>query len=84
MASIKIKNITKIYPGDVLAVDDCSLDIPDKEFVILVGPSGCGKSTMLRMIAGLEEITKGELYIGDRMVNDVPPKNRDIAMVFQN
>ena len=84
MASISIKNITKIYPGDVLAVDDCSLDIPDKEFVILVGPSGCGKSTMLRMIAGLEEITKGELYIGDRMVNDVPPKNRDIAMVFQN
>jgi len=84
MASISIKNITKIYPGDVLAVDDCSLDIPDKEFVILVGPSGCGKSTMLRMIAGLEEITKGELYIGDRLVNDVPPKNRDIAMVFQN
>ena len=84
MASISIKNITKIYPGDVLAVDDCSLEIPDKEFVILVGPSGCGKSTMLRMIAGLEEITKGELKIGDRVVNDVPPKNRDIAMVFQN
>jgi len=84
MASIAIKNISKIYPGDVLAVDDCSLEIPDKEFVILVGPSGCGKSTMLRMIAGLEEITKGELYIGDRLVNDVPPKNRDIAMVFQN
>ena len=68
MASISIKNISKIYPGDVLAVDDCSLDIPDKEFVILVGPSGCGKSTMLRMIAGLEEITKGELYIGDKLV----------------
>jgi len=84
MASISIRNITKIYPGDVLAVDDCSLEIPDKEFVILVGPSGCGKSTMLRMIAGLEDITKGELYIGERMVNDVPPKNRDIAMVFQN
>jgi len=84
MASISIKNITKIYPGDVLAVDDCNLDIPDKEFVVLVGPSGCGKSTMLRMIAGLEEISKGELYIGDRLVNDVPPKNRDIAMVFQN
>jgi len=84
MASISIKNITKIYPGDVLAVDDCNLDIPDKEFVVLVGPSGCGKSTMLRMIAGLEEITKGELYIGERLVNDVPPKNRDIAMVFQN
>ncbi|MDR2599259.1 MAG: ATP-binding cassette domain-containing protein, partial [Oscillospiraceae bacterium] len=84
MASISIRNITKIYPGDVLAVDDCNLEIPDKEFVILVGPSGCGKSTMLRMIAGLEEITKGELYIGDKLVNDVPPKNRDIAMVFQN
>lgn len=84
MASISIRNISKIYPGDVLAVDDCSLEIPDKEFVILVGPSGCGKSTMLRMIAGLEEITKGELFIGDRLVNDVPPKNRDIAMVFQN
>jgi len=84
MASISIKNISKVYPGDVLAVDDCSLDIPDKEFVVLVGPSGCGKSTMLRMIAGLEEITKGELFIGDKLVNDVPPKNRDIAMVFQN
>jgi len=84
MASISIRNISKVYPGDVLAVDDCSLEIPDKEFVILVGPSGCGKSTMLRMIAGLEEITKGELYIGDKLVNDVPPKNRDIAMVFQN
>jgi len=84
MASISIRNISKIYPGDVLAVDDCSLEIPDKEFVILVGPSGCGKSTMLRMIAGLEEISKGELYIGDKLVNDVPPKNRDIAMVFQN
>jgi len=84
MASISIKNISKIYPGDVLAVDDCNLDIPDKEFVVLVGPSGCGKSTMLRMIAGLEEISKGELYIGDKLVNDVPPKNRDIAMVFQN
>jgi len=84
MASISIRNISKIYPGDVLAVDDCSLEIPDKEFVILVGPSGCGKSTMLRMIAGLEEISKGELYIGEKLVNDVPPKNRDIAMVFQN
>ena len=84
MASISIRHISKIYPGDVLAVDDCNLEIPDKEFVILVGPSGCGKSTMLRMIAGLEEITKGELYIGDKLVNDVPPKNRDIAMVFQN
>ena len=84
MASISIRNVYKIYPGDVQAVKDCSLEIPDKEFVILVGPSGCGKSTTLRMIAGLEEITKGELYIGDRLVNDVAPKDRDIAMVFQN
>ncbi|MCL2842443.1 MAG: sn-glycerol-3-phosphate ABC transporter ATP-binding protein UgpC [Oscillospiraceae bacterium] len=84
MASIALKNIYKVYPGDVTAVHDFNLEIEDKEFVILVGPSGCGKSTTLRMIAGLEEITKGELYIGDRLVNDVEPKNRDIAMVFQN
>ena len=84
MASITLKNITKVYPGDVTAVSDFNLDIPDKEFVVLVGPSGCGKSTTLRMIAGLEEITDGELYIGDNLVNDVPPKDRDIAMVFQN
>ncbi len=84
MASISLKNIYKVYPGDVTAVNDFNLEIPDKEFVVLVGPSGCGKSTTLRMIAGLEEITKGELYIGDRLVNDVPPKDRDIAMVFQN
>ena len=84
MASISLKNIYKIYPGDVTAVHDFNLEIEDKEFIILVGPSGCGKSTTLRMIAGLEEITKGELYIGDRLVNDVPPKDRDIAMVFQN
>lgn len=84
MASITLKNIYKIYPGDVTAVKDFSLDIEDKEFVVLVGPSGCGKSTTLRMIAGLEEISKGELLIGERLVNDVPPKDRDIAMVFQN
>ena len=84
MASISIRHITKVYPGDVTAVKDCNLEIPDKEFVVLVGPSGCGKSTTLRMIAGLEEITEGELYIGDRLVNDVPPKDRDIAMVFQS
>ncbi|MEG1429116.1 MAG: ATP-binding cassette domain-containing protein, partial [Hydrogenoanaerobacterium sp.] len=84
MASISLKNIFKIYPGDVTAVSDFCLEIEDKEFVILVGPSGCGKSTTLRMIAGLEEISKGELYIGDRLVNDVAPKDRDIAMVFQN
>ncbi len=84
MAGISLKNIYKIYPGDVTAVSDFNLEIEDKEFIILVGPSGCGKSTTLRMIAGLEEISKGELYIGDRLVNDVPPKDRDIAMVFQN
>ena len=84
MASISLKNIYKIYEGGVKAVDDFNLEIEDKEFIILVGPSGCGKSTTLRMIAGLEEISEGELYIGDRLVNDVAPKDRDIAMVFQN
>ena len=84
MSSITLKDINKVYPGDVVAVCDFNLEIPDKEFVVLVGPSGCGKSTTLRMIAGLEEITEGELFIGDRLVNDVPPKDRDIAMVFQN
>ena len=84
MASISLRNIYKIYPGDVTAVHDFNLEIEDKEFIILVGPSGCGKSTTLRMIAGLEEISKGELHIGDRLVNDVAPKDRDIAMVFQN
>ena len=84
MASISLKNIYKIYPGDVTAVNDFNLEITDKEFIILVGPSGCGKSTTLRMIAGLEEISEGELYIGDTLVNDVEPKNRNIAMVFQS
>lgn len=84
MASVKLVNVTKIFDKDVTAVNKANVDIEDKEFVILVGPSGCGKSTTLRMIAGLEDITSGEVYIGDRMVNDVPPKDRDIAMVFQN
>ena len=84
MASVSLKHIFKRYPGGVTAVSDLCLEIKDKEFIILVGPSGCGKSTTLRMIAGLEEITEGELYIGDRIVNDVKPKDRDIAMVFQN
>jgi len=84
MASISLKNIYKTYPGDIKAVIDFNLEIEDKEFIILVGPSGCGKSTTLRMIAGLEEITEGELLIGDKLVNDVAPKDRDIAMVFQN
>ena len=84
MASLSLRSIYKKYPGGVVAVSDFNLEIRDKEFIILVGPSGCGKSTTLRMIAGLEEISEGELYIGDRLVNDVAPKDRDIAMVFQN
>ena len=84
MASITFKHVKKIYPGNVTVVPDLNLEIQDKEFVILVGPSGCGKSTTLRMIAGLEDVSEGELYIGDRVVNDVAPKDRDIAMVFQN
>ena len=84
MASLKLVGIYKKYAGGVTAVSDFNLDIEDKEFVVLVGPSGCGKSTTLRMIAGLEEISEGELYIDDKVVNDVAPKDRDIAMVFQN
>ncbi len=84
MASLSLRHIYKKYPGGVTAVSDFCLEIKDKEFLILVGPSGCGKSTTLRMIAGLEEISDGELFIGDRLVNDVAPKDRDIAMVFQN
>ena len=109
MASLSLRNITKIYPHSedtkkkkpkkgepekktnlkiteegVIAVQEFNLEIADKEFIVLVGPSGCGKSTTLRMVAGLEEISGGELYIGDRLVNDVAPKDRDIAMVFQN
>src|ERR671926_1006651 len=84
MASIRLQDVTKRYPDGFEAVKHMDLDIPDGEFVILVGPSGCGKSTALRMIAGLEDITEGELYIGDEVVNDRTPKDRDIAMVFQN
>ena len=84
MASLSLQHIYKIYQGDVTAVKDFNLEIEDKEFIVFVGPSGCGKSTTLRMIAGLEDISKGELYIGDRLVNDVEPKERDIAKVFQN
>ena len=83
MAEVKVKNFIKKY-GDVYAVSNLSLDIQDKEFVVLCGPSGCGKSTTLRMIAGLEDISSGELYIGDKLVNSIAPKDRDIAMVFQN
>jgi multiple sugar transport system ATP-binding protein len=84
MAKIVLDHVTKEYPGAVIAVDDVSLEIGDGEFMVLVGPSGCGKSTLLRMIAGLEEITEGDVSIGGRVVTDVPPKARDIAMVFQN
>lgn len=84
MASLSLKHIYKKYPGGVTAVSDFNLEVKDKEFLVLVGPSGCGKTTTLRMIAGLEEITEGELFIGDRLVNDVAPKDRKIAMVFQN
>lgn len=85
MAGVRLEHIFKKYPGaDKATVIDVNLDIADKEFLVLVGPSGCGKSTTLRMIAGLEEITEGKLYIGDRVVNDVAPKDRDIAMVFQS
>ena len=84
MASVSLNHIYKVYAGGVTAVSDFCLDIEDKEFIVLVGPSGCGKSTTLRMVAGLEEISEGELYIGDKLVNDVAPKDRDIAMVFQN
>ena len=84
MASLELKNIGKTYPNGFVAVKDFNLEIKDKEFVIFVGPSGCGKSTTLRMIAGLEEISDGELYIDDKLMNNVEPKDRDIAMVFQN
>ena len=84
MSSISLKNVYKIFEDGTTAVNDFNLEISDREFIILVGPSGCGKSTTLRMIAGLEDITKGELKIGDRVVNDVAPKDRDIAMVFQS
>jgi multiple sugar transport system ATP-binding protein len=84
MASVTFEHVSKKYAGDVLAVNDLNLDIHDKEFLVLVGPSGCGKSTALRMIAGLEEISSGILRIGERVVNNVPPKDRDIAMVFQS
>jgi multiple sugar transport system ATP-binding protein len=85
MAGVRLEHVYKKYPGaDKPSVSDFNLDIEDKEFLVLVGPSGCGKSTTLRMIAGLEEITEGKLYIGDRVVNDVAPKDRDIAMVFQS
>ncbi len=84
MAEVQLKHVTKVYEGGNVAVKDVNIDIKDREFVVLVGPSGCGKSTTLRMVAGLEEITEGELFIDGKKVNDVSPKDRDIAMVFQN
>jgi multiple sugar transport system ATP-binding protein len=84
MAGVILKDLAKIYPGNVKAVKNIDLRIEDREFMVLVGPSGCGKSTTLRMIAGLEEISEGSVTIGGRIVNDIPPKDRDIAMVFQN
>src|ERR687887_786186 len=83
MASVTFDHVTKRF-GDVVAVNDLNIEIHDREFLVFVGPSGCGKTTSLRMLAGLEEITEGNIKIGDRVVNDVPPKDRDIAMVFQS
>ena len=84
MAVVELKNVSKVYDNKLKVVNDVTLTINDKEFVVLVGPSGCGKTTTLRMIAGLEEISEGQIYIDGKLINDVPPKNRDIAMVFQN
>jgi len=84
MAKVILKSVNKVFSGDIHAVNDVNLDVQDREFLVLVGPSGCGKSTTLRMVAGLEEITSGEIYIEDTLINDVQPKDRDLAMVFQN
>ena len=84
MATIAFEDVGKIYPGGTRAIEGVNFEIKDAEFLVVVGPSGCGKSTLLRMVAGLEEITEGKIIIGDRVVNDVQPKDRDIAMVFQN
>jgi multiple sugar transport system ATP-binding protein len=84
MAQVSLKNVSKVFPGNVYAIKDINLGIENKEFVVFVGPSGCGKSTTLRIIAGLEEASAGDVYIGNQLVNDVPPKDRNIAMVFQN
>jgi len=84
MAEVKLENVSKIYPNNVVAVKDATFEVKDGEFMVLLGPSGCGKTTTLRMIAGLEDVTSGYIYIDNKIVNDIPPKDRDIAMVFQN
>jgi multiple sugar transport system ATP-binding protein len=84
VSRVAFQDVTKAYPGSVIAVRELTLEVADGEFLILVGPSGCGKTTALRMVAGLERISRGTITIGDRIVNDVPPKDRDVAMVFQN
>ncbi|MBI1924356.1 sn-glycerol-3-phosphate ABC transporter ATP-binding protein UgpC [Candidatus Poribacteria bacterium] len=84
MANVRLENVRKIYSGNIIAVKGVSFEVPERAFTVLVGPSGCGKSTILRMIAGLEEVTEGDIYIDGKRVNDIPPKDRDIAMVFQN
>jgi len=84
MAQVSLKAVSKTYPGGVLAVKDATLSVKGREFLVIVGPSGCGKSTLLRMVAGLEDVTSGEVWIGNKLVNHIPPKDRDIAMVFQN
>jgi multiple sugar transport system ATP-binding protein len=84
MAQVAIRNVSKVYAGGVEAVKSISLSVESREFLVIVGPSGCGKSTLLRMIAGLEDISSGEIWIGNKLANHLPPKDRDIAMVFQN
>ncbi|MBI4342043.1 MAG: ATP-binding cassette domain-containing protein, partial [Candidatus Omnitrophica bacterium] len=84
MAHVNLQHVSKVYESGVLAVKEANLSVESREFLVIVGPSGCGKSTLLRMVAGLEEVTSGEVRIGGRIVNHIPPKDRDIAMVFQN